>query len=171
MATDGIRFDLMDQIPPFALFLPSYLADLEVMKWTFWTKIILTLWLRSLTLCRPQGLPNQREAHCFLALCRPQGLPNQREAHCFRVHSETDSVNWSGRNTTMLEQFCSTTLNKSFALFRVVQKQFYHKSFISLCREHYSNAIKFPDFYQNCWGLRSSLLHICSSLQWRAAKG
>ena len=43
MATDGIRFDLVDQIPPFALFLPSYLADLEVMKWTFWTKIILTL--------------------------------------------------------------------------------------------------------------------------------
>ena len=43
MATDGIRFDLVDQIPPFARFLPSYLADLEVMKWTFWTKIILTL--------------------------------------------------------------------------------------------------------------------------------
>ena len=32
MATDGIRFDLVDQIPPFALFLPSYLAELEVMK-------------------------------------------------------------------------------------------------------------------------------------------
>ena len=43
MATDGIRFDLSDQIPPFAPFLPSYFADLEVMKWTFWTKIILTL--------------------------------------------------------------------------------------------------------------------------------
>ena len=43
IAAEGIRFDLVDQIPPFALFLPSYLADLEVMKWTFWTKIILTV--------------------------------------------------------------------------------------------------------------------------------